>query len=71
MSVEFSRHARLRMEERRVPPHEVTIVLAEPDEVTYGEDGELIAAKLLGTRTVVVVFSDSGDIRRIITVMIA
>jgi hypothetical protein len=70
VEIEYSRHALVRMEERRVKPFDVAIVLAEPDEVDYGDDGELIARKLLHRRVVEVVYVEMGETRRVITVMV-
>lgn len=70
VAIEYSRHALVRMDERRVQPVEVAVVLAEPDEVDYGEDGELIARKRLHRRVVEVVYVEQGEIRRVITVMV-
>jgi hypothetical protein len=71
VAIEYARHAEMRMAERHVQPFEVAIVLAEPDEVSYGEDGELIARRLLHRRIVEVVYVDVGDTRRVITVLVA
>jgi len=70
MAVEFTGHARLRMVERRAPEPDVMIVLAEPDEIRYGDDGELIARKTLDRRTVEVVYHEFHNVRRVITVMV-
>jgi len=70
MAVEYTSHSRLRMTERRVLASDVMIVLAEPDEIQYGEDGELIAHKIMGRRTIVVVFHEFRNVRRVITVMV-
>ncbi len=59
------------MEERRVTEFDVAVVLAEPDEVEFGDDGEIITRKLLGRRVVQVVYDEDGALRRVITVMAA
>ena len=67
--LEYTLHARQRMRERRIQPEEVVLTLAAPDNVTYGEDGELIAIKPIGRRQISVVFVESEDVTRIITVI--
>jgi len=70
MQIQFTEHARQRMKERKVQAEEVYIVLAEPDGLRYGEDGEIIAAKILGRRTVEIVYIEMDDIQRVITVIV-
>lgn len=70
MAVSFTVHARKRMSERRVARSDVMIVLAEPDAIRYGDDGELIAGKRLGRRFVEVVYIEVGMARRVITVIV-
>lgn len=70
MPIEYTKHALVRMRERSVQPTDVAIVLAEPDDIRYGQDGELIARKKLGRRQVEVVYDEVDEVRRIITVMI-
>lgn len=68
--IEFTDHARTRMKERRVSPEDVAIVIAEPDEIRYGEDGEIIAAKQMGRRLLEVVYIEAANAHRVITVMV-
>jgi hypothetical protein len=70
VAIEYTHHAQVRMDERKVQASEVAIVLAEPDEIDYGDDGELIARKRLDRRTVEVVSVELGETRRVITVMV-
>lgn len=58
------------MRERRVQDIDVAIVIAEPDALRYGDDGETIATKVMGRRTIEVVYVDEADARRVITVVI-
>jgi len=70
MQIQFTDHARQRMKERKVRAEDASVVLAEPDGFRYGEDGEIIATKALGRRTVEVVYIELDDIQRVITVMV-
>lgn len=70
MPIAYTNHALVRMGERGVQPTDVAIILAEPDEIRYGSDGELIARKRLGRRLVEVVYDETDEVRRILTVMI-
>jgi len=58
------------MRERRIQAAEVALVLAAPDEIDYGQDGELIARKRMARRTIEVVYDELGDLQRGITVMV-
>lgn len=70
MQIQFTEHARQRMKERKVQTEDVYIVLAGPDGLRYGEDGEIIASKILGRRTIEIVYIEMDDIQRVITVMV-
>ncbi|MDI6769200.1 MAG: DUF4258 domain-containing protein [Anaerolineales bacterium] len=70
MQIRFSEHALQRMKERKVQAEEVYLVLAGPDGLRYGEDGEIIVSKVLGQRTVEIVYIEIDDIQRVITVMV-
>ncbi len=70
MQIQFTEHARQRMSDRKVQAEEVNLVLSEPDEIRYGEDGEVIISKVLGRRTVEIVYIETDDVQRVITVMV-
>lgn len=65
----YTRHARLRMKERRIAEEDVLLALAEPDELRYGQDGETIVVKKLGRRSIEIVFVETDTGCRIITVI--
>lgn len=70
MPITFTHHARVRMRERRVLDAEVVLVVGDPDEIDYGQDGEVLARKRVGRRNLEVVFDDVGDEKRVITVLV-
>jgi hypothetical protein len=47
-----------------------SLVIAAPDEIDYGEDGEVLARKRVRQRTLEVVHDELGDTRRVITVLV-
>jgi hypothetical protein len=70
MPLALTHHARVRMRERRVQDAEVALVVSAPDEIDYGEDGEVLARKRVGRRTLEVVYDEVGDTKRVITVLV-
>ena len=70
MSVLYSVHARERMRRRRVVPGDVLAVITTPDELDYGEAGEILATRRLGRRRIRVVYSETATERHIITVIV-
>jgi len=70
MRVIYTRHAKQRMEQRKVEPEQVEETLEMPDEIVPGDNGEEIAIKRYGNREVRVVYEETGaDTVVIYTVM--
>ncbi|MEZ4733273.1 MAG: DUF4258 domain-containing protein [Caldilineaceae bacterium] len=58
MQIRYSHHARQRMRERRVSEAQVEYILAQPDELTIGEQDEWTAICTIGDRRIQVVYGD-------------
>ncbi|MBI4772422.1 MAG: DUF4258 domain-containing protein [Chloroflexi bacterium] len=69
LRIEFTSHARRRMQERRISAEDVWLVLTAPDEVNDGDDGELIATRKLAPRMLSVVYVEEGELLRVLTVL--
>jgi len=70
MMIRYTRHARVRMRERRVSEEQVEAVVLSPDDWRHGDDDEIIATKRLGKRRVKVVYLSLPKEIKVITVMV-
>jgi hypothetical protein len=61
MQVRFTRHARQRMQQRRITEDEVIDVLETPDEILDGDMGEAIAVQWLLDDELRVVYQERAD----------
>jgi len=60
MQIIYTRHARQRMQQRKVEPKQVEETLEMPDDVLPGDYGEEIAIKRDGNREVRVVYEETS-----------
>jgi hypothetical protein len=68
--IEFSKHARRRIRERKITEADVSLVLSTPDSVSYGRDGETIAVKRIHRKTIQIVYRyTNAETVRVITVV--
>jgi hypothetical protein len=70
MMIRYTRHARVRMRERRVSEEQVEAVVLSPDNWRYGDDDEIIATKKLGKRKVKVFYLSLPEEMKVITVIV-
>ena len=69
MNVEFTEHARKRLEERKIPEFKVAKTIDEPDEVLFDSDkGNLVAVKRFDETYLIVVYTPTQPLK-VITVI--
>mgnify|MGYP001170083879 CR=1 FL=1 len=56
--VVYTRHARKRMAERRVPESQVVEIVESPDEIAIGDNGEMIAIRYFALHEIRVVYRE-------------
>lgn len=68
--IRYTKHARQRMQERKVSEEEVETTVLAPDSWHYGEDGEIIAVRKIGRRRIEVAYLSLPEEIRVLTVML-
>ncbi|MBI5399012.1 DUF4258 domain-containing protein [Candidatus Saganbacteria bacterium] len=68
-NLHFTKHARIRMKERRISEKEVEVTVLNPSKWHYGHEGEIVAIRKSGKKESRVVYFSEPQFIKIITVM--
>ncbi|MDI6736640.1 MAG: DUF4258 domain-containing protein [bacterium] len=70
VNIYYTKHAKKRMEERKVLKEEIESIILSPQHWRYGEEGEIISMKKIGKRKVEVVYLSLPQFIKVLTVMV-